>query len=135
MVIAQSIVSETKLVNITYHSISQYFETIGIIYQLFSRFFSTDHVNNKGFIDTHNRFKQNLIYIQQNIDKEITIKELACKACLSSDHFTRSLLTASKKALIFSTGTFGGVSQPVEIIKLWNLAVLLSNSNVACFTD
>jgi AraC family transcriptional regulator len=78
-----------------YHSMPQYLETIGIIYQLFARFFNAEHVNNPVPIDAHNRFGQILAFIQQNIDKEIIIKELACKACLSSDHFTR----AFKKAI------------------------------------
>jgi AraC family transcriptional regulator len=77
-----------------YHSISQYFESTGIIYQLFSRFFNAEQINSKEFIEAHGRFKQVLNYIHQNIDKEISIKELACKACLSSDHFTRSFKKA-----------------------------------------
>jgi AraC family transcriptional regulator len=75
---------------IKYNSVSQYFESTGIIYQLFSRFFSSDKTSEQGLIETHNRFKQILVYIRQNLDKEITVKELACKAYLSSDHFTRT---------------------------------------------
>jgi len=75
---------------INYQSLSQYFETIGIIYQLFSRFFLSGSDANHSIIETHNRFKEILTYIRQNIDKEITIKELADKACLSGDHFTRA---------------------------------------------
>lgn len=72
-----------------YNSIPQYLETTGIIYQLFSRFFNTDLAGDNKPIDTHSRFRHILAFIQQNIDKEIVISELACKACLSSDHFTR----------------------------------------------
>jgi AraC family transcriptional regulator len=73
----------------SYDSMSQYMETTGIIFQLFSRFFITGEVTNKIPAESKSRFKHILEFIQQNLENEITIRELACKAYLSSDHFTR----------------------------------------------
>jgi AraC family transcriptional regulator len=73
-----------------YHSMSQYLETTGIIYQFLSRFFTVGPFDGNNPVDTHNRFRQILAFIQQHIDKEMIISELACMACLSSDHFTRT---------------------------------------------
>ncbi|MDP4208536.1 MAG: AraC family transcriptional regulator [Bacteroidota bacterium] len=80
---------------VKYQSIAHYFETSGIIYQLISRFFSPGQSNNKPLIEPHNRFRHILTFIRQNIDREISIKELALKACLSGDHFTRAFKKAT----------------------------------------
>lgn len=76
--------------SVSYSSIAQYLETLGIIYQLFSRFFNSNLLSQYSTTNITHRYSQTLAFIQQNLDKEISIKELADKACLSSDHFTRS---------------------------------------------
>lgn len=71
-------------------SISQHIETNGIIFQLFSRFLSTETPANSFTTNSSNRFKDTLVFIQKNIDKNISIKELSSKTQMSNDHFTRS---------------------------------------------
>jgi AraC family transcriptional regulator len=71
-------------------SISQHIETNGIIFQLFSRFLSTDIPANSFTTNSSKRFKETLAFIQHNIDKNISINELSAQAQMSNDHFTRS---------------------------------------------
>ena len=73
---------------IAYKSVSQHLETVGILKQLFSRFIQT--VQNQ---DINSLLKYNiqpiLLYIQNNLQHDIRIDQLAGIACLSKDHFSR----------------------------------------------
>jgi AraC-like DNA-binding protein len=72
------------------NSMSNYLESIGIIYTLFSRFFSSGEKNKEKIKYAFGNMKKVLTYIDQNISGKLPIKELADLDCLSADHFTRS---------------------------------------------
>ncbi len=72
-----------------YNSLSAYLESTGIIYSLFSRFFSHGEKNQEMIKYAFGNFKEVLMHIEQNISRDISIRELADLACLSNDHFTR----------------------------------------------
>jgi len=84
-------VYQTKLwlnKKITYESAGHYLETIGILKQLFSRFLESgqDHM-------ITSMLKYNiqpvLVHIQNNLQYDIRVTELAVLACLSKDHFSK----------------------------------------------
>ncbi|MDR1675490.1 MAG: AraC family transcriptional regulator [Tannerella sp.] len=80
--------SSTLQKNLTLHSRTPagvMFETQGILFQLFSRFF--EHASPKyGITD---RIRKTLYYICEHIDSPLRISELANLCCLSKDHFIR----------------------------------------------
>lgn len=84
-------VYQTKLwlnKKVCYHSASQHFETIGILKQLFSRFPVQQQISaNQGMLKYN--IQPLLIYIQNNLSKEIPVIELANLACYSKDHFSK----------------------------------------------
>lgn len=71
-----------------FNSPGQKLETEGIIQQLFSGF-----VSDKSRIDLASGLKYNiqeiLVFIQENLQNDIKIEQLAQISCLSKDHFTR----------------------------------------------
>ena len=71
-------------------SVALLIETKGIILQLLSRFLGTETPANSFMTNTSNRFKETLAFIQNNIDKNISIGELSGQSQMSNDHFTRS---------------------------------------------
>ncbi len=76
----------TKKVN--YHSASQYFETIGILKQLFSRFLGQEQNTSVSALMKYN-IHPVLLYIQNNLKNEISVNELADLVCFSKDHFSK----------------------------------------------
>jgi AraC family transcriptional regulator len=71
-------------------SISQHIETNGLILQLFSRFLESNTPANSFTTNPMNRFRETMDFIRNNIEKEISINELATRTKMSNDHFTRS---------------------------------------------
>ena len=61
-------------------------ETQGILYQLIAKFLELIKMksNNKDI-----RINKSLLYIHENIDKDISIDQLADIACITEDHFIR----------------------------------------------
>jgi len=74
--------------DIRFNSIGHYLETTGIIQQLFSRF-PEQEVTSDIYRISNSNIQNALMYIRQNITKDISVKSLACYACLSKDHFSR----------------------------------------------
>ncbi len=84
-------VYQTKLwmiKKINYNSLSQHLEALGIIRQLFARFINTESERNLSSFLIY-RIQPILIYIQDNLQNDISIEELAALASFSKDHFTR----------------------------------------------
>lgn len=84
-------VYQTKLWMIkktNYNSLSQHLEALGIIRQLFARFINTESERNLSSFLIY-RIQPILIYIQDNLQNDISIEELAALASFSKDHFTR----------------------------------------------
>lgn len=84
-------VYQTKLwlnKKIPYHSASHYFETLGILKQLFSRFPVPEQSTTPSGLLKYN-IQPILLYIQNNLTNEIGVNELADLACFSKDHFSR----------------------------------------------
>ncbi len=73
---------------VVYRTPSQHLETIGILKQLFSHFLLPEQSHT-----IHTMLKYNiqtiLLHIQNNLQNEIRVEELAGMACLSKDHFSR----------------------------------------------
>lgn len=68
---------------------SGYIESIGILNQLLSRFLCKNDGSSSNQKKKNERIVESLQYIQKNIDKKITVSELADKACLNVDYFSR----------------------------------------------
>ncbi len=84
-------VYQTKLwlnKKVTYLSPGHYLETVGIIKQLFSRFLESGQSNIINSMLKYN-IQPVLIHIQNNLQHDIHITELAGMACLSKDHFSK----------------------------------------------
>ncbi|MDR1454443.1 MAG: AraC family transcriptional regulator [Tannerella sp.] len=80
--------SSTLMKNLTLHSRTPAyvtFETRGILFQLFARFFR--HASPK--YRTTDRIRKTLLYIREHLDHPIHIDELTDICCLSKDHFIR----------------------------------------------
>ncbi|MGM0376398.1 MAG: helix-turn-helix transcriptional regulator [Bacteroidota bacterium] len=73
---------------ISYPFLACYLETAGIIAQLFSRFVKEELPVNISKMANHN-FQDVLKFIQENIAKEISVRELAEISFSSKDHFAR----------------------------------------------
>ncbi len=73
---------------VTYSSVSQHIETIGILKQLFSRFLKPDQDHAINSILKYN-IQPILLYIQDNLGQDISVDQLAEIACFSKDHFSR----------------------------------------------
>jgi AraC-like DNA-binding protein len=71
-----------------YKTINQHLESIGIIRLIFSSFLEPEQNINSTHLLRHNMQKI-LLYVQNNLQKDISMNELASMACLSKDHFTR----------------------------------------------
>lgn len=84
-------VYQTKLwlnKKVIYKTPSQHLETIGILKQLFSRFILPEHSCNIPDMLKYN-IQSILLHIQENLQHEIKVEELAGMACFSKDHFSR----------------------------------------------
>ncbi|MDR1102849.1 MAG: AraC family transcriptional regulator [Tannerella sp.] len=80
--------SSTLMKNLTLHLRTPayvMFETEGILFQLFSRFFRQASPKYR----VTDRIRKTLHYIRENIDRPIRIDELTDICCLSKDHFIR----------------------------------------------
>ncbi len=73
---------------VRYNSVSQHLDSLGILFQLFSAFLQPGEIINARELLRYN-LHEILMFIQNNLQNDISISELACKACLSRDHFTR----------------------------------------------
>lgn len=73
---------------VSYSSAAQHLETLGISEHLFSKFISSEPQIQATSLLKYN-LQPILLYIQDNLQNDITIEELACMACFSKDHFTR----------------------------------------------
>lgn len=74
--------------DIIYPSLGHYLESMGIIQQLFSRF-SGRELNNDIYKLPGHVIQNALLYIQKNINNDLSVEKLANIACLSRDHFSR----------------------------------------------
>ena len=84
-------VYQTKLwlnKKVNFHSVSQHLETIGILKQLFSRFLESGQNHMITSMLKYN-IQPVLIHIQNNLQYDIRVTELADMACLSKDHFSK----------------------------------------------
>lgn len=70
--------------------LGQAVESNGILLQLFSRFFTDECVNKYAGDHTYDKLDDVVNYINQNLDKHISIIELAEMICLTPDHFSRT---------------------------------------------
>lgn len=61
-------------------------ETQGILYQLMAKFLELIRMKSN---NTDIRINKSLLYIHENIDKDISIDQLADIACITEDHFIR----------------------------------------------
>lgn len=68
---------------------AQTIESKGILMQLFSRFVTDECANKYIGNSTGDRFDEVVNYINKNLDKSISIIELAEMTCLSPDHFSK----------------------------------------------
>lgn len=129
--------SSTLMKNILLHTKNPMYsmmETQGILLQLLSRFMK--EATHK-YVITDDRIRKTLHYIRKNIDKNITIDELAELCRLSKDHFIRlfkeemhttpvqyiNLKKIEKAQLLIITG-----NRPVK-----DIAYMLSFENVSYF--
>ena len=71
-----------------FKSLNQHLETVGIIRQLFSRFLKSESESNMSSFLNY-KIQPILAHIQNNLQNDISIEELADLACFSKDHFTR----------------------------------------------
>jgi len=84
-------VYQTKLWMIkrtNYQSFSQHLEALGIMRQLFARFVNKDSESNLSSFLIY-KIQPVLVYVQNSLQSDITIEELATLANFSKDHFTR----------------------------------------------
>lgn len=71
------------------YNLANEIESNGILLQLFSRFIANE---NKYQAEAHNQYERldlALSHINNNIDRRITVMELASLMCISPDHFSR----------------------------------------------
>ena len=73
---------------VSYQTAGQHLETIGILKQLFSRFLESGQSQPMTSLLKYN-IQPILIHIQNNLQRNITVDELAGIACFSKDHFSR----------------------------------------------
>lgn len=73
---------------VTYHSLAHYLDTEAIIAQIFSRFVKEELSGNMSKIANQN-FQKVLRFIQKNLDKELSVRQLADMSFTSKDHFSR----------------------------------------------
>lgn len=73
---------------VIYQTPRQHLETIGILKQLFSRFLESGQSHTISSILKYN-IQPILLYIQNNLERNIRVAELADMACFSKDHFSR----------------------------------------------
>ena len=73
---------------VNFQSVSQHLETIGILKLLFSRFLESGQSHTINSMLKYN-IQPVLIHIQNNLQHDIRVNELANMACLSKDHFSK----------------------------------------------
>jgi len=69
--------------------ISESFETQGIMLQLVSRFINDDQTPNETSRNQKKHLNKVTYFIDQNLDKKITLDDLANQICLSADYFSK----------------------------------------------
>lgn len=77
---------------VDFHTAGRHLETIGILKQLFSRFIEPGENYPVANILKYN-IQHILLHIRNNIQRNITVDELADIACFSKDHFSRVFKT------------------------------------------
>jgi AraC-like DNA-binding protein len=77
---------------VDFQTAGRHLETIGIIKQLFSRFLNPGQNYPVASLLKYN-IQPILLYIRNNLQKNITVDELAGFACFSKDHFSRVFKT------------------------------------------
>jgi len=73
---------------VSYQTACNHLETTGILKQLFSRFLESVQGHTVSSIVKYN-IQPILLYIQNNLERDIFVTELADMACFSKDHFSR----------------------------------------------
>ncbi len=73
---------------VVYKSASQHLETIGILKQLFSRFLDPVQSHTISSLLKYN-IQPILLYINTNLEQDISIDQLAGISCFSKDHFSK----------------------------------------------
>ena len=73
---------------VNFQTACQHLETIGILKQLFSHFLEPCQNQTIASMLKYN-IQPILIHIQNNLQRDISVNELASMACLSKDHFSR----------------------------------------------
>ncbi|MCF7568804.1 AraC family transcriptional regulator [Sabulilitoribacter arenilitoris] len=99
--------------------LSNTFESQGILLQLFSRFKPLSQENNDYNDTSSRRIIQTIQYINNNLNKNLSVKLLAQEACLTPDYFSRLFLQVTK-------------SRPIEFIqrkRIENVQLLLITTN------
>ncbi|MDP4225625.1 MAG: AraC family transcriptional regulator [Bacteroidota bacterium] len=84
-------VYQTKLwlsKKVTYQSVGQHLETLGVLEQIFSRFIKPGENHTMNSMLKYN-IQPILLYIQNNLEQDIKVEELANMACFSKDHFSK----------------------------------------------
>lgn len=69
--------------------IAESFETQGIMLQLISRFINDDQTMNETSRNQKKQLNKVTYFIDQNLDKKITLDDLANQICLSADYFSK----------------------------------------------
>jgi len=77
---------------VDFHTAGRHLETIGILKQLFSRFLGSGE-NYPGANILKYNIQPILLYIRNNLQRNITVDDLANIACFSRDHFSRVFKT------------------------------------------
>lgn len=88
-------VYQTKLwmnKKVAYQTVSQHLETIGILKQLFSRFLNPVQTHTISSLLKYN-IQSILLHIQNNLQQNISVDELAAMAYISKDHFAKIFKT------------------------------------------
>ncbi|MCX6309971.1 MAG: AraC family transcriptional regulator [Bacteroidia bacterium] len=70
--------------------ISESIETQGIMLQLISRFINDDHTQHETSRNQRKHLNKVTYFIDQNLDKKITLEDLANQVCLSADYFSKT---------------------------------------------
>jgi len=73
---------------VTYNSVNHYLETVGMLKQLFSRFPESEQSPAVTGLFKY-KIQPILVFIQENLNSDICVNELAEMACFSKDHFSR----------------------------------------------
>ncbi|EON74925.1 putative AraC family transcriptional regulator [Lunatimonas lonarensis] len=107
-----------------FDSLKQHLETTSLLGQILSNFIQPEIPLSAGKILRYG-LQPILYFIQTNLDKEITVEQLASMACFSPDHFTRTF----KSALGVCPNEYI-ISKRIEKAKALLLTTKLSQSQI-----